>query len=152
MELSWTNDLSVGNRVIDSAHKEVLGMVNSIVRSIVAGDVANVSEAFKLLEKSLCAYFVVEENIARTLGIDFAQHRLAHQGLWIEFHRIKDELMAGNGEWSEFEGECCADSLGCCLIRHIKEDGKPLKAVLKTRFYDFNANYMCGEPVLHGCA
>lgn len=138
MELSWTNELSVGNRVIDYAHKELLGIINRIVRSIVAGNVADLSEAFQLLEKSLCTYFVVEENIAQALNFDFAQHRREHQSLLNKFRYIRDELMAQNGMWSKFEEKCYVDSLRYCLIKHVKEDGKPLKILLETNFYNFN--------------
>lgn len=138
MELSWTNELSVGNRVVDYAHKELLGIINRIVHSIVAGNVADLSEAFQLLEKSLCTYFVVEENIAQALNFDFTQHRREHQSLLNKFRYIRDELMAKNGMWSKFEEKCYVDFLRYCLIKHVKEDGKPLKILLETNFYNFN--------------
>lgn len=152
MELIWTNNLRMGNRVIDHAHKELLSIVNRIARSISAGDVADLSEAFKLLEKNLCAYFVVEGNIAQTLNSDFTQHRLAHQSLLNEVRRIKDGLMTNNGKCSKFEEICYVNSLGYCLIRHIKEECKPLKTVLRRNTYNFNPAYVNNTPVLHGCA
>lgn len=152
MELTWTNELSVGNRVIDYAHKEVLRIINRIVHSVVAGDVADLSEAFQLLEKSLCICFITEENIAQALGFDFTKHRQAHQSLLNEFRRIKFELMAKNGKWSKFEEKCYVDSLSYCLIKHVKEDGKPLKIVLETNFYDFYPDCANNTSTLHGCA
>lgn len=128
MELSWANDLSVGNRFIDYAYKEVLGKINRIVRLIGAGEVAALSEAFEPLENCLCPCFVVEENIAQAVKVDFAQHTRAHQHLLNKFQRIREELMAKNGMWSKSEKKAYAISLMHCLIRHIKEESRSLGA------------------------
>lgn len=138
MDIACTKQLSVGNRAIDSAHKEVFGVIKRITHQIVAKDVTAISEAFDLLENCLCACFAVEENIAQAAGLDFTGHRLTHQDLSNEFQRIKNWLMEKNGMWSEFEEKGCIDSLRNCMARHIKEEGKSLKVVLETHFYDFN--------------
>ncbi|MDO8465163.1 MAG: hemerythrin domain-containing protein [Gallionella sp.] len=138
MKMACTKQLSVGNRIIDSAHKEVFGMIDRIAHSIMARDIAALPEAFDLLENCLCVYFSVEENIAQAAHFDFTKHRLAHQNLLNEFQRMKNWLMEKNGAWSRFEEEGCIDSLKNCLVRHIKEDEEPLKIVLNTHFYDFN--------------
>jgi hemerythrin-like metal-binding protein len=137
MGMTCTKQLSVGNRMIDSAHKEVFGMIDRIVHSVMARDVAALSEAFCRLENCLYVYFSVEEDIAQAVSFDFTQHRLAHQELLKKFQRMKDWLMAKNGAWSKFEEKGCIDSLGNCLIWHIKEDSAPLKVVLNTHFYNF---------------
>jgi hemerythrin-like metal-binding protein len=142
VELSWTNDLSVGNRFIDYAHKEVLGKINLIVSLIGAGEVAALSEAFELLENCLCPCFAVEENIAQAADVDFTQHKRAHQRLLSEFKRIRDELMSKNGMWSKSEKRAYAVSLRHCLIRHLKEESKSLTVVLDTHFYDFKPSCM----------
>lgn len=138
MKMTCTKQLSIGNRAIDSAHQKVLDMIDGVVHSIMAKDIAALPEAFDLLENCLRAYFLVEEHIAHAVGFDFTQHRLAHQGLLNEFQRMKNWVMAKNGAWSEFEEEGCIDSLKNCLLRHIKEDAKPLKIVLETHYYDFS--------------
>src|SRR3989338_2421874 len=138
MDMACTKQLSVGNRMIDSAHKEVFDVIDRITRSIVARDIAALSEAFDLLENCLGTYFSVEENIAQAVGLDFTKHRLTHQDLLNEFQRIKNWLMEKNGMWSKFEEKGSVDSLRNCMVRHIKEDGKSLKVILETHFYDFN--------------
>lgn len=137
MTFTWSKQLSVGNRIIDSKHKELHDIINGVVRSITARDVATLLEAFELLENCLRTYFVVEENIAQAVKFDFTQHGLAHRRLSNEFQLMKDELTTKDGMWSKHEEEGYIDSLRYCLIRHIKEDGKPMKAVLDTHFYDF---------------
>lgn len=134
----WTKQLSIGNRTLDSEHRNLHGITSKLARSIVARDVAVLSETFDLLENCLCAYFVVEENIAQAVNFDFAQHKLAHQHLLHEFQRIKNELMVKNGKWSDDEGKNYAHLLMYHLLQHIKKDGWPLKIVLDTCLYDFN--------------
>lgn len=129
-------DLSVGNRLLDSEHKNLHDIINVITSLIVARDVAALPEAFELLENNLCTYFVVEENIAQAVNFDFTQHRLAHQGLLNKFQRIKDKLMAKNGMWPKLDKGYCTHYLRDFLIQHIKLDSKPLKTVLDTCLYD----------------
>ena len=145
------HELSVGNSLIDSEHKKLHDIINNIAGIIKAGEVAALSDAFKLLENSLRDYFVVEENIAQALNFDFTQHRLAHQHLLKEFQRIRDVLMAKNGMWPKSEKKGYIDCLMACLTQHIEEDGRPLKAVLSTQFYDFKPAYAGGNIGLHGC-
>lgn len=130
MELIWTNNLSVQNRAIDNAHKELIGMINRIAQLIESGDIATLPEAFKLLEESLCAYFSIEKNIAQTLDVGFIKHELAHQRMLNKFRRIKDELTTKNGKWSNLEEIYYVDLLEYYLIRHIRQESEPLKAVL----------------------
>lgn len=134
----WTKQLSVGNRTLDSEHKKLHGIINKITQSIVDRNVAALPEVFDLLEDYLRSYFVVEENIARAINFDFAQHKLAHQNLLSEFQGIRDELAVKNGLWSDEKGRDYAHSLMACLVQHIKKDGKPLKIILDTCLYDFN--------------
>lgn len=135
--MAFTHELSVGNRVIDSEHEKIHTLIDTIASLIRAGEVAALTEAFELLENSLHTYFAVEENIAEALHFDFTQHRLAHQHFLESLRRIRDVMMCKAGMWSESEEKGYIGSLKACLIRHIKEDGKPLKAVLNTQFYDF---------------
>ena len=137
MYTTCTKQLSVGNRMIDSAHKEVFDVIDRIARSMTGRNISALTEAFGLLENCLVAYFSVEENIAQAVGFDFTNHRRTHQDLSNEFQRIKNWLMEKNGMWSKFEEKGCIDSLKNCMVRHIKEDGKPLKIVLENHFYDF---------------
>lgn len=132
----WTKQLSVGNRILDSEHKNLHGVISKIIRSIAARHAAAQLEAFEQLEDCLCAYFAVEERIAQAVGFDFTQHMLAHLHLLDEVQRVRNGLTAGNcmcpvdGNYAR----CLMD----CLIQHIKEDSRPLKIVLDTHLYDFN--------------
>lgn len=102
-----------------------------------AGQARAMAEGFHLLDDLLYHYFEVEEAIAKAIGFDFTQHQLSHQRLLKRIYSLKDEVMAEQGGRSKAEAKEYADSLADCLIRHIKEDGQPLKMVLDTHLYDF---------------
>jgi len=133
----FSKELSVGNRIIDSEHKNLHGIINGIAGLIEARDIATLHEAFELLENRLHAYFAVEETVAQAVNFDFTQHKLSHQRLLSEFRRIKHGLMSKNGLWTKLEKAGHITSLRKCLARHIAEDGKPLKIVLSEYLYDF---------------
>jgi len=137
MSALWTNRLSVGNRIIDSAHKDILDIIMKIALLIGERDGAALTEAFKLLENSLCAYFEVEEKFAHAINIDFTKHKLSHQRLLHDFQCIKNILEAKNGMWSEGEGGYFTNSWAKYFVQHIKDDGKQMKVVLETHYYDF---------------
>jgi hemerythrin-like metal-binding protein len=141
MKFIWTKQLSVGNRAIDSKHKKLHDILNEIARLIAASDVAAMLAAFEMLEHCLHACFAVEESVAQAIGFDLSLHRQAHQRLLNQFQCIKDELANKNGMWSRDEGKYYADTLMSYLIKHIKVDDKPFKAVLDTHFYDLKPHH-----------
>lgn len=136
MDFSWAKRLSVGNRIIDSFHKEILDMVDRIEYLIKAGDGSALSEAFGLLEDCLSDYFLVEKNIAEAVNFPFTQHDFAHQCLLDKVQRTKNEL-AANGMWSDTTARHYSMLLRNCLIKHIEEESKLIKIILDTQLYDF---------------
>ena len=137
MSAIWTNRFSVGNRVIDSAHRDILNILFRIAYLIGEKDFAALRETFMLLEESLCTYFEVEEKYAQSINVDFAHHRHTHQRLLNDIKCIRNTLEAKNGMWADGEGEAYTNSWVKNFVQHIKDDGKPMKAVLDTHYYDF---------------
>lgn len=135
--MQFTKDLCIGNRIIDSEHKNLLGIISAISRTISEKEVSVLIEAFDLMENSLCAYFVVEESIAQALDFDFNQHKFSHQLLLAKFQRVKNELVEKNGMWNKSEENDFICFMKNSLIHHIKEDGKEFKGMLNTHFYDY---------------
>jgi len=133
----WTNHLSVANRAIDSAHKHIFSIINRVDSLIGTKDDATLIDTFGFLEDSLCAYFETEEKIAKAINVDFAQHKLAHQQLLNDFHWMRNTLAEKNGKWSEKEVENITVPWVKRFIQHIKDDGKQMKVVLSTHYYDF---------------
>ena len=136
MSAIWTNRFSVGNSVIDSAHKNILNIIFRISYIIGERDGAALKEAFKLLENSLCAYFQAEEKFAHAINIDFTQHKLAHQSLLNNFQNLRGILEERNGMWSDGEGGAFTNSLAKSFVQHVKDDGMQMKVVLETLDYD----------------
>ena len=137
MDFSYKKQLSVGNRIIDSAHKKILGMVSRIEHLIKVNDCHALSAEFILLEDYLSDYFLVEECIAQAVNFSFIQHELAHQCLLNKIQRTKNELVANNGMWSDTAAKHYSNLLRNCLIKHIKEESEPIKIMLDTHPYDF---------------
>jgi len=134
----WTNQLSVGNRLIDSAHEDILGKLNRIGHLVGTGDRAALPEALKLLEECLHACFEVEERIAQAINFDFSRHKLAHQHLLNDFQRKAKILTTQGDAWDEEEGNAFVTHLVKSVIQHIKMEGMVMKPVLDTHYYDFN--------------
>ena len=133
----WTNDLSLGNRTIDSAHEHIFSVINRVDDIARARDGVALTETFKLLENSLSAYFEAEEKIAQAIKVDFAQHKLAHRRLWNDLQCMKNILAENNGMRSDSEVETFALPCAKRFIQHIQNEGESLKVVLNTHFYDF---------------
>ena len=136
MDILWTKQMSVGNRIIDTAHKELLSTVNRIGHLVRSKSCAAVAGEFNLLKDQLHACFTVEEKIAQAVEFPFALHKRAHQGLLEQFQRISDRLAAMSGMWTDDEGESCCYHLRHYLVKHFKEESAQIKVVLDTHFYD----------------
>lgn len=131
-----TNRFSVGNGIVDSAHKDILNIVFRIAYLIGKRDGAALKENFVLLENKLCAYFEIEEKLAQAISHDFSQHKLTHLRLLNDFQCIKNILESKNCMWAEEEGEFFTNSWAKGFVQHIKDDGMPAKAMLDTHYFD----------------
>jgi hemerythrin-like metal-binding protein len=128
--------MSIGNRMIDSAHRELLGLVGSICDSISAKDCPAISENFRLLEERLLSYFSIEEKIALKVSFPFASHDASHRNMLEQFRHARDELGALNGLWSDIAGEAHGRVIMNYLIKHITEESAQIKVILDTFLYD----------------
>ena len=129
--------LSVGNRIIDSEHRNLLVKIEDIAHLITARNDVALSVACKLLGDSLQNYFAVEESIAKALNFDFTQHRLAHQNLSNQCQLINNKLLKLNDLHAFFDRKDCIDAMNYCFIYHIEEDSKAFKVILDENIYDF---------------
>lgn len=131
-------DIGIGNRLLDCEHKKMLDTIYRIQISIRARNPAAIADDFELLDHFACAYFALEEKIAKAVGFDFTLHSLAHQNLLAKYRYVRDELAAMNGSWSDRDGDMYARILSDCLMRHLEYESRPLKIVLDVYLYDFN--------------
>lgn len=138
MRLKWTNQLSVVNEIIDSEHRNLIGMVNNVAHAIRARDCHTLSHALELLENWLRIHFVNEQKIAQAVGFDFSNHKPAQQFLLKELQHMRKELIAKNGLWSDGAVNHFARYLKNWMIdRHIINLDMPMKPALQTHDYNF---------------
>lgn len=145
MKLVWTKQLSVGNAVIDSDHKNLIAVVNGIERAIRARDYSVISQAFELLEGWLCVHFANEEEIARAVKFDLAKHKQAQQYSLKELQYLRNELASKKGIWCESAIEHYAHFLRRWMTEHIIKVDMPMKPMLQTLDYIFWPSYGKGE-------
>ena len=139
MELTWTEQLSVGNAVIDADHKELIELVNYIAYVTKARDSFELSRALKLFKGCISRHSINEEQFAWALNFPFGMHKVAHQNMQTEIDLTGYEL-GKNSIATIFIMEHYAQFLRDWLIKHITEDDMPMKPVLQTRPYDFKVD------------
>lgn len=133
----WSQQLSVGNAILDSEHRNLIAKINNIMHLIEAGNTAALLDAFKLLETWLLTHFENERVFAQAVNVDFEQHELAHRRFLSEIHCLIDELTAGNWMLSNGKTKSLCQLLHDMLIKHINEDDMQMKLALQNRRYDY---------------
>lgn len=139
MALTWTEQLSVGNASIDSEHRNLIGMVNSIEHALRAGNQHALLHAFKLLTDCTRLHFMNEEKIAQAAEFPVEQHKQAHRYLQRELQYFREELEAKGGMWSPGAVDHFSRMLGNWLMDHLSKEDELLKPVLLARPYDFTS-------------
>lgn len=138
MKLKWTKQLSVGNAVIDSEHKNLIGIASNARHAIKTRDSAALSQELEHLEDWLYVHFANEGMIARAVSFDFSQHKLAQQCWLKELWLLRNELIGKNGSWSDDAIEHFSLFLGDWMIDgHIISLDMPMKPALQAYGYNF---------------
>lgn len=138
MQLTWTNQLSVGNAILDADHRYLVSLVSDVTDAIRAGDGSILAQGFRLLENCLGVHFESEEKIALAIKFPFSQHKLAQQYSLRELEYMRDELVGREGVWSEDTVEHFFQSLKKWMIdEHIIKRDMLMKPVLQTLDYNF---------------
>lgn len=100
-KLMWKKSMSAGNEIIDSENRNLISLVNDAIRAIETSDSSGLTLAFKQIEHGLREHFANEEKLAQAVGFDFSNNRLIQQHIFKELLFLRDELVGGNGLWSE---------------------------------------------------
>ncbi len=137
MRLKWTKQLSVGNAVIDSEHKNLITITSNVRRAIKARDSSTLSQELEHLEDWLYVHFANEGKIAQAVNFDFSQHKLAQQCWLKELWFLRDELVGKNSLLPDDEIEYFSLFLSDWMIDgHIISLDMAMKPVLQA--YDYN--------------
>ncbi|MFZ3017352.1 MAG: hemerythrin domain-containing protein [Gallionella sp.] len=137
MKLQWSDSLSVGNALMDSDHRNLLGMIGTVEHALRSGNGQILSQAFQRLVVSVSIHFVNEERLAQAIDLDFDNHKKLNQYLQRELEHMRIELDAKNGIWSDGAIEHFSHSLKNWMAAHLGRDERLLKPVLVAQPYDF---------------
>lgn len=136
MDLIWTEQLSVGNAILDSDHKELFELAKSIDSAAKARDRPTLTLALKQFRACMGRHFLNEELFAHTLNIPFVKHRQDHQNMQAEIDLTMQE-MEKNSLVAIYVIEHYAQFLRDWLTKHLAEEDMPMKSMLQARPYDF---------------
>lgn len=142
MELTWAEHLSVGNALIDSDHKNLIVVINSVVHAIQTGDRIALSQTFKLFDAYMNIHFRNEKRIAETVKFPFAQIRFEHQQLMNEMRYMVDKLAAMHDPWPDSVVSMYSRFLNGWVTDHITKAGMQMKPTLQDYPYDLKP--VCG--------
>jgi len=138
MRLKWNRQLSVGNAVIDSEHKNLIYIANNVRRAIKARSSTILSQELEHLEDWLYVHFENEGKIAQAVNYDFSQHKLAQQCWLKELWLLRNELIGKNGLWSDDAIEYFSVFMSDWMIDgHIISLDMPMKPTLQAYGYNF---------------
>lgn len=137
MGITWDDNLSVGNEMIDSDHRNLLVVVNRVEDDIRAKDHVAFSKSFALLDTYMQIHFTNEEKIAEAVNFPFNRNKIEHLQILNELNNIKKTLDATNGAWSDEIVETYSHYLSDWMCNHIINEDMLLKPVLQTYPYDF---------------
>jgi len=136
MELQWSDNLSVSNALMDSDHRNLLGMMSTVEHALRSGDGQILSQAFQRLVVSVGIHFVNEERLAQAIALPFDNHRKLNQYLQQELEHMRIELDAKNGIWSDGAIEHFSHCLKNWMAAHLGRDERLLKPALAVQPYD----------------
>lgn len=137
MALTWSDNLSVGNATIDFEHRNLIAMVNNMGATLKEDGISALLQELEQIEYWLCTHFRNEERIALAVGVDITESKLEHQNLLKEFHRMKNELKAMDGMWSDKLKKQYFQFLCDWITGHVIEEDMLMKPALQTHEYFF---------------
>jgi len=140
MGIAWADNLSVGNGLIDSDHKNLIVAVNNVANAIETRDRTSLPKTFRLLVVLLRIHFINEEKIARAANFPIESIRLGHLQWTNEISYLIEKLLNIHSAWPDHLVIASSRFLKDRMISHIVEEDMQLKPVLETFSYDFVSN------------
>jgi hemerythrin len=144
MKLTWSKQMSVGNKTLDSEHRKIFNLVNEVDRAIQTKDSVRFAEALVALEAATRKHFANEARLAQAIDYPFERHHLEHQYILKEMRLVKNELANFKGKWSESIAEHYFQFLSTWAVVHIDEDDMKMKTMLETFPYDLRPDAIAG--------
>jgi hemerythrin len=141
MSLVWRDQLSVGNNVIDSDHKQLIAVVNEVEKSLSTKNLEGLSASLDCLLDYSQQHFAREEKIAQAAG--YAEVPYLHQShavLATQLDQVKSEIAAMGQDWSSTTVEHFTNLLRNWLIDHVIKEDLLMKPALQKHPPSFNAD------------
>ena len=125
IHFEWTEDISVGNEIIDGQHKRLLDQINKILDEIFSGvDHEKVKEAIQFLDKYIQEHFTYEETYMTNINYPhLIEHKNLHHEFIQKYYKFKEDFNTGINK--ELLMEEVESYIGLWWVNHIgKEDKK----------------------------
>jgi hemerythrin-like metal-binding protein len=137
MGLVWGEYLSIGNGLIDSDHKNLIVVINSIEQAIGTKDRAALSKYFELLDFYMGIHFRNEEKVAAAIKFHFAKNKLEHLQLMHEMRIMLKMLEDKHIAWPNNTMQTYSSFLAGWMTDHIIKTDMQMKSALQSYPYDF---------------
>jgi len=137
MALIWKKHLSVGNAMLDSEHKNLIGIVNSMEYAIKTRNSFALLGTIIQFKDCLHIHFANESRLVQAFDFPFDQHDMSHQHLLKELQHTKNDLEAKVGLWPEYVMDHYPQFLMDWLVGHIIQEDMLMKPLLESYPYDF---------------
>ncbi len=78
--IEWSDDISVGIKLIDEQHKRLVSLINALHEANETGNTKGVvKSAVRELDEYVRVHFITEEEVLRVYGYpDYEQHKRSH--------------------------------------------------------------------------
>lgn len=133
MPIKWTEKMSVANDAIDSDHKQLIDLINTIEDCLFnSSDFEALISAMKKLEKYTYAHFEREQNIMKRINYPrHFQHFKSHHDLKNQYEQIKSRVFEDINLYHEVrEKDELYDILRAWLIDHVLGEDLLMKPFL----------------------
>ena len=120
----WSDEVAVGNDLIDGEHQKLIGIVNDLYRAVrTGGDAAEVSAAFDAMRSYTSYHFEHEEELMQQTGYaEIEAHTNMHRGFDERLDQMYRKYQAGQDR----DGEALLGLLGSWWTMHITTADKKL--------------------------
>lgn len=137
MSMQWSENLSVGNALIDSDHKNLIIVVNRVDDAIMSRDRVALSKSSELLDAYIRIHTQNEEKIAEAVNYPFALDKIAQQQLMEEMQYMIKKLLDLYDAWPDHILGMYSRFLAGWMAEHIIKTNMQMKPALQAFPYDF---------------
>ncbi|MBF0593044.1 MAG: hemerythrin family protein [Nitrospirae bacterium] len=92
MDIKWTEDLTVGVDSIDDQHKELISIINNLLKAINRGDARDeIEKVIAFLKNYVATHFAMEETLMLRIKYPndkFLEHERQHTDFWENFNEL----------------------------------------------------------------